>query len=146
MNLEVTLIPYGQICQLVPSLMRYLTISETWTNGRANVDDIVKFLLNGQMHLWAVYDPDSNTVYGYVITEIKQYPQKRMLVAQYCAGEPNHMQYVQDKAFGVLDEVAVKAGCDGIEFFGRPSWRPYAKQYGYAVQTVVYEKHFEVKS
>lgn len=146
MNLEVTLIPYGQISQLIPSLMRYLSISETWTNGRANVDDIVKFLLNGQMHLWAIYEPKSGTVYGYVITEIKQYPQKKMLVAQYCAGEPNHMQYVQDKAFGILDEVAAKAGCDGIEFFGRPGWRPYAKQYGYAVQTVVYEKHFEVKS
>ena len=145
MKLEVSLVPHGQISYVLPSLIKYFQISESWSNGRANIDDIVKFLFTGQMMLWAVFDEEDKQIYGHYITEVKQYPQKKMLVVQYCSGESGHMQFVEDKAFDLLDHFARDAGCSGIEFFGRPGWRPYAKKYGYSVQTVVYEKHFEVK-
>lgn len=147
MNLEFALVPYGHISYVIPTLIKYLEKSEYWTNGRAEVDDIVKFVLTGQMQLWLVFNPEDKAAYGYVITEIKQYPQKKMLTVQYCAGESNHMRYVGDKIFEILDRYSVDAGCTGIEFFGRPGWSPYAKKHGYTTKTVVYEKNFdEVKS
>lgn len=147
MNLEFTLVPYGHISYAIPSLMKYLDKSEYWADGRAGVDDIVKFVMTGQMQLWLVFSPDDNVIYGHVITEIKQYPQKKMLVVQYCAGESNYMQYVGDKVFDTLDRYSVDAGCTGIEFFGRHGWLPYAKKHGYKAKIVVYEKNFdEVKS
>lgn len=143
MNLDFTLVKYGQVSYVIPALIKYLQKSEFWSGGRATVDDIVRFVMNGQMQLWAVFNPQDDQIYGFVITEIKPYPQKTMLVVQYCAGESNYMQYGEDVIFSILDKFAVDAGCKGIEFFGRPGWEPHVKKRGYTKKTVVYEKHFD---
>jgi hypothetical protein len=143
MNFEISLVPYGKISYVIPSLIRYLNESELWAMGRASVDDIVRFALSGQMQLWAVYDLDTNDIHGFVMTEIKQYPQKKMFVVQYCAMTPNHMKHIEQKMHDTADRFAKEMGCQGIEFFGRPGWEPHVKKQGYSVKTVVYEKHFD---
>jgi hypothetical protein len=143
MNLDISLIPYGQISYMVAPLLRFLQESESWTKGRSSVDDIVRFVLTGQMQLWVVFDPDTQEIHGYVITEIKQYPQSKMFVIQYCAMNPNHMRYVEDSMHEKADRFARDAGCAGIEFFGRPGWEPHVKKRGYTVKTVVFEKFFD---
>ncbi len=140
--MKIALVPVSQLMSVVPALMPYLEESAEWTRGRAIVEDIVRFLLNGQMHLWAVHK--DGVVYGHVIAEVKPYPQCKMLTVQYCAGEPNHMQYVEDEMFAVLEEAAKSAGCAGIEFVGRPGWRKAATSHGFEVQSVMYQKFFEV--
>ena len=146
MNFDISLVPYGKISYLIPHLVRYLNESESWAMGRANIDDIVRFALTGQMQLWAVCDQDTNEMHGFVMTEIKQYPQKKMFVIQYCAMTPNHMKHIENKMHDTANMFALDMGCDGIEFFGRPGWEPHAKKRGYTVKTVVYEKHFNLKS
>jgi hypothetical protein len=143
MNLSISLVPYGQISYMVSPLIKYLQKSEDWTKGRSSIDDIVRFVLTGQMQLWVVYEPESQEIYGYVITEIKQYPQSKMFVIQYCAMESNHMKYVEDVMHETADRFARDAGCSGIEFFGRPGWEPHVKKRGYTVKTVVFEKFFD---
>lgn len=143
MNLDISLIPYGQISYMVAPLLRFLQESESWTKGRSSVDDIVRFVLTGQMQLWVVFDPDTQEIHGYVITEIKQYPQSKMFVIQYCAMNPNHMRYVEDSMHEKADRFARDAGCAGVEFFGRPGWEPHVKKRGYTVKTVVFEKFFD---
>jgi hypothetical protein len=143
MNLDISLIPYGQISYMVAPLLRFLQESESWTKGRSSVDDIVRFVLTGQMQLWVVFDPDTQEIHGYVITEIKQYPQSKMFVIQYCAMNPNHMKYVEDSMHEKADRFAREVGCAGIEFFGRPGWEPHVKKRGYTVKTVVFEKFFD---
>ena len=143
MNFDISLVPYGRISYVIPSLIRYLNESEHWSMGRAEIDDIVRFALNGQMQLWCVYDVDTNEMHGFVMTEIKPYPKKKMFVIQYCAMTPNHMQYIEDKMHETADKFAYEMGCQGIEFFGRPGWEPHVKKRGYTVKTVVYEKHFD---
>jgi hypothetical protein len=143
MNLSISLVPYGQISYMVQPLIKYLQKSEDWTKGRSSVDDIVRFVLTGQMQLWVVFDPETQEIHGYVITEIKQYPQSKMFVIQYCAMEPNHMKYVDEVMHETADRFAKDAGCAGIEFFGRPGWEPHVKKRGYTVKTVVFEKFFD---
>lgn len=143
MNLDISLVPYGKISYVIPHLIRYLTESEYWAMGRASIDDIVRFALTGQMQLWAVYDVDTNEMQGFVMTEIKTYPQKKMFVIQYCAMTPNHMRFIEDKMHATADKFAKEMGCHGVEFFGRPGWEPHVKKRGYAVKTVVFEKHFD---
>ena len=143
MNLDISLVPYGKISYLIPHLVRYLNESESWAMGRANIDDIVRFALTGQMQLWAVYDQNTDEIHGFVMTEIKSYPQKKMFVVQYCAMTPNHMKHIEDKMHQMADGFAKDMGCHGIEFFGRPGWEPHVKKRGYTVKTVVYEKHFD---
>lgn len=142
MNLRVSLVPQGRIAYVIPDILGYLHKSETWTAGRATVDDILRFLLTGQMMLWAVYNPEDKAVYGYNITEVKEYPQCKMLVVQYSAGEPHYMQFVDAEMHDTLERFAKDAGCAGIEAFGRPGWEPHLKQHGFTTKTVVYEKFF----
>lgn len=140
MNLRVSFIPHGMLHKVIPQLTEYLEKSEAWTGGRATIDDIIGFVYSGRMLLWAGYDPETLKIYGYVITEFKSYPRCKMLVVQYCAGEPNHMKYVEDEMYAVLEKVAKENNCDGIEVFGRAGWSRYMKKHGYERQAVVYEK------
>ena len=87
MTQAVSLIPYGMLYKVLPSLVGYIETSEMWTRGRASVDDIVRFLYTGQMNLWMVYDESTLEPLGYLMTEIKQYPSRSMLALQYCAGD-----------------------------------------------------------
>lgn len=139
--MRASLVPPGMVSSVIPALLPYLAESEKWTRGRAKVDDILRFVLNGQMQLWIGHE--ENTIYGHVVTEIKDYPQCKMLVVQYCAGEPNHMQYVDDEIFDLLDRFAKDAGCAGVEFVGRPGWRKQADKYGFEVRSVMYQKFFK---
>ena len=139
--MRASLVPPGMVSSVIPALLPYLAESEKWSKGRASVDDILRFVLNQQMQLWIVHE--ENTIYGHVITEIKEYPRCKMLVVQYCAGEPDHMQYVDDEIFDLLDRFAKDTGCSGIEFVGRPGWRKQAEKYGFEVRSVMYQKFFK---
>ena len=116
MNLELSLVPVGNVSQTIPGLFPYLTKSELWDGGRTKVDDILRFVLTGQMQLWVVFSVENNEIYGYLITEAKQYPQCKMLVIQYCCIEDNHMQYIEDKMQDTAERFAKDMGCVGIEF------------------------------
>ena len=142
--MRVSLIPLGAVAGVIPTLLPYLVKSQEWTRGRAKVDDILRFVLNGQMQLWVSHD--DNEIYGHVITEVKTYPQCKMLTVQYAAGEPHHLQYVENEMFDLLDRFAKDAGCSGIEFVGRPGWKKAAANQGYEVQSVMYQKFFKDES
>lgn len=139
--MDIALVPVGQVAVAIPKLLPFLKVSEEWTNGRATADDILQFVLSGQMFLWVVFE--DRTIYGHVITEIKQYPRCKMLVIQYCAMEPGTLEKINDKMQDIAQRFAKDAGCAGIEFVGRPGWKQTARQYGYAVQSVTYQKFFE---
>lgn len=143
MNLEISLIPPGSVYTTLPGLMPYLEESASRSQGRSTVDDILRFVLNGQMQLWVVFSPEDSKIYGHVITEVKQYPSKTLLVIQYCAGEPNHMQYCEDKMYDLLERFARDAKCAGIELIGRFGWTKHVKKYGYEPQSVMYQKFFK---
>jgi hypothetical protein len=139
----ISLVPYGMYYRILPSLGRFLEVSETWTKGRANVDDIIAFLYSGQMRLWVVHDPHNMTAKGYLITEVKAYPRCKMLVLQYCAGDFGSLEEEGDEIFETFERFAKDTDCDGIEFFGRPGWKRHALNHGCTIQTVVYEKYFD---
>ena len=143
MNLELSLVPIGHVSNAIPALIKYLEESAAWSNGRAKVDDILRFILVGQMHLWMVFSPEEQKVYGHIITEVKQYPQCKMLVIQYAAMTPNHMVEIEDLMQQYAKDYAVRAGCNGIEFIGRPGWKKHAEHYGYTAQSVMYQRFFE---
>lgn len=140
--MKIDIVPVSQLLSVVPALLPYLAESAKWTRGRAIPEDIVRFLLNGQMLLLAVHT--DGVIYGHVICEVKTYPQCKMLAVQYCAGKPHHMQFVEDKMYTLLEDLAHKAGAAGVEFVGRPGWGKSAKAHGYEVQSVTYQKFFEV--
>jgi hypothetical protein len=52
--MNISLVPIGQVAGVMPSLFPFLAESVKWSRGRVVVDDILRFVLNGQMQLWAV--------------------------------------------------------------------------------------------
>jgi hypothetical protein len=139
--MNMFLIPVGQVYTVLTQLLPYLLESAEWTKGRANADDLIRLVVTGQMQLWVVMD--ENTVLGHTITEIKQYPQCKMLTIQYCAMKPGTLEEVEDHMQDLASRFAKDAGCAGIEFIGRPGWRSTANKYGYTTQSVTYQKFFK---
>ena len=139
--MDIVLLPPGRVAGFIPALLPYLAESSEWSRGRVTVDDSLQFVLTGQMHLWAVHDGE--TITGQVVTEIKTYPGRKMLAIQYCAMEPGTLDQINDKMQKIAEQFAKSAGCSGIEFVGRPGWRKTASKYGYAVQSVMYQKFFD---
>ena len=143
MKLEIAFIQYGSIAGTIPAILPYLAESAKRSRGRVSVDDILRFLFSGEMQLWVVFDSDTQEAHGHFITEVKQYPQCKMLVIQYAAMTPNHMVEIEDLMQQYAKDYAVRAGCNGIEFIGRPGWKKHAEHYGYTAQSVMYQRFFE---
>lgn len=140
--MNITLVPVGQVAGAIPAILPFLNESVQWARGRVTADDLLRFIVTGTMHLWVVHE--DNVAHGHVITEIKQYPQCKMLAIQYCAMKPGALAMIEDEMQFVAAQFAADAGCAGIEFVGRPGWRYTARKYGYSVQSVMYQKFFEV--
>ena len=142
MNLEVSFVPHGHLTQVIPLILPYLPKSEDWSDGRSGVDDIVGFLYSRQMHLFIVYDTETNEVHGYTIGQVKQYPQKKMLVMQYASGKPGVMAAVETKMHDFVEKFAKLNDCCGIRFVGRRGWMKTMIRHGYNADTIMYEKIF----
>lgn len=140
--MKVSFVPVGGVAGVIPALLPHLNESAQRTRGRATTDDILQMVLSGQMQLWAVHDEQK--IFGHMITEIKVYPRCKVFAVQYCAMQPGTLEHADDAMQDVIAKVAKDAGCAGIEFVGRPGWRDTAKKYGYEVQSVMYQKFFEV--
>ena len=82
--MDLSLVPPGMVCSILPQILPYLKVSEEWTMGRATADDILSFILSRQMQLWVVMD-DQN-IYGHLITEVKQYHQCKICYSVLCDG------------------------------------------------------------
>ncbi len=143
MNYHLSYIPRGILTEVVAQILPYLPKSEEWSIGRSQVDDIVAYLYSGQMHLIGVYDSDTQRMHGYAICEVKQYPQFKMLIMQYTAGEPGVMAHIEERMHKFVEDLAKAFDCKGIEFVGRPGWKKTMLKHGYSADTIVYEKFFE---
>jgi len=139
--LEVQLVPRGRILEALSCLRQHLQNSVEWAEGRLGMDDIAALALAPQSQLWVVVN-EFGVLDGYLLTEIKQYPQKQMFVVHHCTMTPHVKELVEDQMHKTMEKFAREAGCFGVEFFGRPGWKKHAKKFGYESQTVVYEKHF----
>jgi len=139
--MDINLVPPGHVLAVASRILPYLQESAEWSKGRSSLDDIVHFVLSGQMQLWVVFEDAK--CYGHIVTEIKQYPQAKFLTVQYCAMEPGTMSAVEEKMQAYAEHFARDAGCIGIEFVGRPGWRKTANQYGYELHSVTYQKIFK---
>jgi hypothetical protein len=141
MKLDLSLVPYQYLADVVPRVLPYIKVSEQWTRGRSTATDLLSFIFSGRMQLWIVLDEQN--IYGHLITEVKEYRQCKMFVIQHCAMEPHIMVNVEDKMQELAEKYAKEAGCAGIEFVGRPGWSKSMKKYGYDVQSVMFQKFFK---
>lgn len=143
MNLQISLVLPEFVCRTLGNLGQYLEVAADWTRGRSRPVDIERAFVNGIYALWVVFDADDSKLYGFFATEVKQYPNRRMLCIQHCAIEPNRMAAVEVMMQPIAEQYAKDQRCSGIEFVGRPGWKRHAEKHGYKAQSVVYQRFFE---
>ena len=144
-ELEITVVPVEHVPRVVGGLSSFLDIAAARSTGRTSAADILRMILTGQYLLWVLFNKGTMKMHGMFVTEIVNYPQRRMLVAQHVVVEDHLMSAVEGRVETLACAYAKDIGCHGIEFVGRPGWRRYAKDNGYIMRAVVYEKMFEAK-
>ena len=120
-----------------PHLMRVIHM----TAGRYTIHDVLEKLLSGQHQLWVAVDDDKNgEIVGVITTSFLQYPSRRMLSYDLCAGTDLPLWY--EEMHALVERYAKDHGCDGLEIVGRRGWGRTLKDYGWQEESFVFRLDF----
>lgn len=142
-GLQLSLVLMDDLPKTVPLVNGYLQEAAVRTRGRCTLTDLLRMIFNGQYVLWVAFDVETKRVRGCFVTEVKVYPQLKMLAIQHCVVDEHRMAQMEELMQEVASSFARDAGCSGIEFTGRPGWKRHAEKYGYTAQSVAYTKFID---
>lgn len=93
------------------------------SSGRYALSDIREEVERCEQALWLVMVPE---IIAVATTRVIDYPRKRMLSCQFCAGEKVELwlKPLHEK----LEAFRKDCGCVGQEMTGRHGWRPFLKK------------------
>ena len=98
-------------------------------NGELNSDDMKKAILARDMQLFVLYNPDSREVEVAGVTEIINYPRKKVCRVVAMGGGPLE---AWNQGIEEVQKWAYEFGCDGMEAFARPGVEKImGKNFGY---------------
>lgn len=103
-----------------------------YADGTHTFDDVVSMVFSGKVVFWPYKD-------SFLITEVLEYPQKRVLHVFLAGGVLEDLCDVQDK----LKELARKSNCTALSLCGRRGWLKPLAVYGWKPggSTLVCEVH-----
>jgi hypothetical protein len=116
-RVEVRLPPIEEVAEnwpLIAKLLRKATV----ITGCYEPIDLLAMAMRGQVGIWVCEVAD--VVKAAIVTEIKQYPRRRVLEVMFTGG--SNMRDWLSPAIDALDEHARQAGCEHIATIGRPGW------------------------
>lgn len=133
--MSVSLVPPEMISGLWSNIFPHLSKAAEYTFGRYEPEDIFEFVLNGEGHLWVVFE--DKKIVGITITRFWQYPRKKCLDVLFLGGEDWYDW--RNDMFDTLHRWAVDSGCDVIESSGRAGFARVFKDRGYKPMWQVFE-------
>jgi hypothetical protein len=133
--MNILLINKEDYTKVFPTIDSYLEKAAKYTYGRFSANDIKNELLIKQQQLWIAFDEIDT--YGFVVTEIIQYPKMRVLIMHFTAGKD--LVKWKDAMLVDLQDFAKFNDCKIIESYGRPGWAKVFKNDGYKQQFIFYE-------
>lgn len=89
------------------------------------------------MQLWCAFNEDEENVQGIAITEIAQYPQRK-ICRFLCATGEELVQWID--LMSLMEDWALDMGCDGFQAECRPGWEKLLKPRGYIKSHVILNK------
>lgn len=101
--------------QLQKRLQRALDLA----GNTHTIEDIQQAIARGQMQCFVTGD-------SFVITEVTQYPRKRILNVFLAVGDISVVDLIPK-----LESFAREAGCDGMQTLGRAGWKRILPQRGW---------------
>jgi hypothetical protein len=133
--IEVSLIPkeYVDTCweKVEPLLKKATDLS----GDRYTTSHIYDMVMEDDYQLWIAYE--DKYFHGAVVTNISNYPNRKILCMGFCGGE--YFGAWKDQIIDILKRFARDMGCDSIEASGRPGWSKLLKDKGYSPKWVTFE-------
>lgn len=141
--IRVSMVPKDLLHTCWGQIEGYLAKAAEYTYGRYTVDDIKDCITDYDHDLWVAYRvTESGPIfYGAVVTEIAQYPRKKMLAMHFIGGIDGYRW--KSPMLGTLRLWAKDNNCDGIESIGRLGWAKIFKDDGYTQLGAMYELPIE---
>lgn len=109
-------------------LKKRLTRALNLCGNTHTVDDIHLAIATGAMQCFAKGD-------SFAITEIINAPQKRFLNVFLIVGDLSILELHDD-----VEAFAKQAGCDFMQAYGRPGWKPKIKSLGWEPDRIVFRR------
>lgn len=123
-------IPAARIKGLWPAVLPFIERALAYDSGRYTAQSIRKGLLDRAMQLTVVEDVDDGArVLAICITEIRNYPAKKVGTIFLCAGHD------MSRWLHHLPEIEAwlkQKGCREVELYGRPGWAKALPEYTFA--------------
>jgi len=116
-RVEVRLPPIEEVAEKWHEIAPMLRRATTRT-GCYEPIDLLQMSMRGQVGIWVC--EVEGAVQAAIVTEIKQYPRKRVLEVMFLGGG-NLPEWLED-AMDVLTAHAKDAGCAHLATLGRPGW------------------------
>ena len=113
----------------------YVQGAADYTYGRFTANDIRSRCKSQNQQLWIAHNGEE--VYGFVITQMSDYPQLRALIMHFTGGK--ELPLWKDDMLKALQEFARNNGCDIIESYGRGGWAKVFKNDGFESKFMFYE-------
>jgi hypothetical protein len=133
--IEVSLVPAEYVNTCWDKIKSFMEKAADYTYGRFLESDLYDMAVHGNHQLWVAYEEESFK--GAVLTNVINYPQKKVLCMGFCGGED--LNKWKDPMLALLRRYAKDMGCDSIEAFGRPGWASIFKEDGYQAQWITFE-------
>lgn len=134
--ITVSAVPTEHLAYCWPSVEVFLEGAAKKTYGRFSVSDIYDRIENDGYQLWVAFD-ETAKIKGAVVTNICNYPQRRILSMTYCGGE--NLPEWKDPMLEILRRYAADVGCDAIEAVARKGWAKVFREDGYKEHWVTFE-------
>lgn len=138
MRVKPWLISTEQVSGAWPAVKHFVERALEHGLGRLGVDDVEAQLREGGMQLWTLITSEGEPeVLAVLVTEIIDYPSKRVLDLAFMAGDRMDLWLA---ALPALEAWAVTQGIDQVQIQGRPGWERVT---GYPRAAVVLVKDLE---
>jgi len=117
---KATIVPKEHIADVWEDIEEYVKNCARYTYGRFTEQDILRDVLLKDQQLWVSFDTETKVIVGFLITEVVEYPQAKMLVMHFTGGQ-DFKSWVPD-GLPKIQKFARDNGCIRIESHGRAGW------------------------
>ena len=134
--MKITQFPNQDVDTIYYKIKDYLEGCAEYTYGRFTAQDIKNNIKNNShQQLWIAHKEDK--IYGFVVTQPTQYPQKKVLDMVFTGGI--ELELWKEDMLKTIQGFAKSTGCEVIESQGRKGWGKVFKEDGFESRFTFYE-------
>lgn len=118
--IEIISVPPQAVATVWPDAMPLLARPIEMSKGCYLPEDVLGACQAGHMQLWIAADGE-DLVAAYV-TEITNYPRKKVIRAVFAGGKPHTMDRWLEPMTAAIEDMGKQFGCSSITAMGRKGW------------------------